>query len=95
LPSTAAEAGKLAFSVEEAVAVLPWATFAVPQVAAAARGAVAVAETRTERKSAAIASRLIAARRRAGAPRVPPPDHRRCQTCTFTFDLRVGVTIRL
>src|SRR5689334_6231882 len=31
LPSTAAEAGKLALSVEEAVAVLPSATFVVPQ----------------------------------------------------------------
>ena len=31
-PSTAFEAGKLAFSVEDAVAVLPWAMFVVPQV---------------------------------------------------------------
>src|SRR5258705_5170106 len=36
LPSTALEAGKPAFSVEDAVAVLPSATFVVPQLAAAA-----------------------------------------------------------
>ena len=36
LPSTAAEAGNEAFSVEDAVAVLPSATFVVPQLAAAA-----------------------------------------------------------
>src|SRR5215813_10544090 len=35
-PSTAFEAGKLAFSSDEAVAVLPCARFAVPQVAACA-----------------------------------------------------------
>jgi hypothetical protein len=33
-PSTAFEAGKLALSVEDAVAVLPWAMLAVPQVVA-------------------------------------------------------------
>ena len=33
LPSTAAEAGVPAFSVDEAVAALPWAAFAVPQPA--------------------------------------------------------------
>ena len=38
LPSTALEAGKLAFSVEDAVAVLPCAMLVVPQVAAAAVG---------------------------------------------------------
>jgi len=36
LPSTAAEAGNEAFSVEDAVAVLPSATFVVPQLAATA-----------------------------------------------------------
>src|SRR5215475_5206578 len=39
LPSTAAEAGKLAFSKEDAVAVLFSATLVVPQVAADALGA--------------------------------------------------------
>src|SRR6266852_3265620 len=47
LPSTAADAGVPAFSVEEAVAVLFSATLVVPQVAAAALGAVApIPETR-------------------------------------------------
>src|SRR5205085_12144426 len=38
-PSTAFEAGKLAFSVEDAVAVLPCAISVVPQLAATALGA--------------------------------------------------------
>src|SRR6201985_3251007 len=70
LPSTAADAGKVAFSVEEAVAVLFSATLVVPQVAAAALGAVAPSPaTRTDTTSAAKASRLTAARREAGACR--------------------------
>src|SRR5579862_241334 len=40
LPSTALDAGKLAFSSDDAVAVLPWAMLAVPQVAAAAESPV-------------------------------------------------------
>src|SRR5258707_858683 len=68
LPSTAAVAGVPAFSVEDAVAVLFSATLVVPQVAAAALGAVApTAATRTDTTSAARASRLTAARREAGA----------------------------
>jgi hypothetical protein len=40
LPSTAFEAGKLAFSVDDALAGLPTATFVVPQPAAEAGDAV-------------------------------------------------------
>src|SRR5580692_106766 len=71
LPSTALDAGKVAFSSDEAVAVLFSATLVVPQVAAAALGAVTpIPETRTDTTSAAKATRLTAARREAG-PRPP------------------------
>src|SRR5580692_7656111 len=71
LPSVAFAAGKLAFSVEEAVVVLLSATFVVPQVAAAALGAATpIPETRTDTTSAAKATRLTTARREAG-PRPP------------------------
>jgi len=62
LPSTALAAGKLAFSVEDEVAVLFSATFVVPQVAALAAGAAAseIPETRADRRRAATASRLVA-----------------------------------
>ena len=70
LPSTAADAGKVAFSVDEAVAVLFSATFVVPQVAAAALGAVApIPATRKDRTRAARASRVRAVRREPGAQR--------------------------
>jgi hypothetical protein len=61
-PSTAAEAGKVAFSSEEAVAVLFSAAFVVPQVAAFALGAAAreIPETRADRMRAAPARRLVA-----------------------------------
>ncbi len=65
LPSTALEAGKLAFSVEEAVAVLPWAMLVVPQVAADAVGAWA-SGTSAVRISDAPASARVS-RRRGGA----------------------------
>src|ERR1700730_14552928 len=68
LPSTAADAGKVPFSVEEAVAVLFSATLVVPQVAAAALGAVApIPATRKDRTRAARASRVRAVRREPGA----------------------------
>src|SRR6185437_9958198 len=68
LPSVAPAAGVPAFSVEEAVVALFSATSVVPQVAAAALGAVAPSPaTRTDTTSAATASRLTAARREAGA----------------------------
>src|SRR5579859_5846478 len=67
LPSTAADAGVPAFSVEEAVAVLFSATLVVPQVAADALGAVAPKPaTSTDTRSAAKASRPTAARREVG-----------------------------
>jgi hypothetical protein len=61
-PSTAFAAGKLAFSSEEAVAVLFSATFVVPQVAAFAMGAAAreIPATRADRMRAAQARRLVA-----------------------------------
>src|SRR6185437_14066838 len=66
-PSTAFEAGKLALSVEDAVAVLPWAMLAVPQVAATAGAAWAWAgRTKAVRISDAPASKRVS-RRRGGA----------------------------
>jgi hypothetical protein len=61
-PSTALAAGKLAFSVEDEVAVLFRAALVVPQVAALAAGAAAseIPETRADRRRAATASRLVA-----------------------------------
>src|SRR5579871_3707093 len=68
LPSTALPGGKVAFSVEEEVAVLLSAMLVVPQVAADALGAAApMAATRSDRTSAAKASRLTAARPEAGS----------------------------
>src|SRR6478736_875840 len=64
-PSTAFEAGKLALSVEDAVAVLPWAILAVPQVAAATVGTW-VGRTRPVRISDPQASARVS-RRRGGA----------------------------
>src|SRR5215472_5729534 len=64
-PSTAFEAGKLAFSVEDAVAVLFSAILVVPQLAAAAGGAVP-GRTRPVRISDAPAS-ARASMRRGGA----------------------------
>src|SRR5690242_2294676 len=64
LPSTAFEAGKLALSVEDAVAVLPWAMLVVPQVAADAAGTWA-GRTKPVRISGA-AARARASRRRGG-----------------------------
>src|ERR1700757_1312551 len=96
LPSTAADAGVPAFSVEEAVAVLFSATLVVPQVAAAALGAVAPSpETRTDTTSAAKASRLTAARREAGARLARLRCGLRSGFRAFILDLRVGVTIKL
>src|SRR5579859_6305157 len=65
LPSTALEAGKLALSVEEAVAVLPWAMLAVPQVAAAAGGAWASGTSAARISDAPASARP--SRRRGGA----------------------------
>jgi hypothetical protein len=96
LPSTAADAGKVAFSVDEAVAVLFSATFVVPQVAAAALGAVApIPETRTDTTSAAKANRLTAARREAGARLARLRCGLRSRFRAFTLDLRVGVTLKM
>jgi hypothetical protein len=59
LPSTASAAGKPAFSVDDAVAVLFSATLVVPHVAAPALGAVIeMVETRADMTSTVIASRL-------------------------------------
>src|ERR1700704_503581 len=95
LPSTAADAGVPAFSVEEAVAVLFSAALVVPQVAAAAFGAVApIPETRKDTNRAAKASRVTAVRREPGAR----PARLRCVFRSgfgaFTLDLRIGVTLK-
>jgi len=88
LPSTAADAGVPAFSVEEAVAVLFSATFVVPQVAAAALGAAApIPATRADTTSAAKASRLTAARREVGAVLGRPRCALRTGFHAFTYDL--------
>jgi hypothetical protein len=59
-PSTAFAAGKLAFSVDDAVAVLFSATLAVPQVAAFAAGVARESpETRADRMRAAPARMLM------------------------------------
>src|ERR1700676_2441966 len=71
LPSTAAEAGKPAFSSEEAVAVLFSARLVVPQLAADAVGAVpgSTSPVRTSDATAASKSVLI---RRGGADLARP-----------------------
>src|ERR1700750_453222 len=96
LPSTAAEAGVPAFSVEEAVAVLFSAALVVPQVAAAALGAVPPSpETRTDTTSAAKASRLTAARREAGAGRARPRCILRSRCRGFTWPSRTSAMARV
>src|SRR5487761_87977 len=96
LPSTAADAGKLPFSVDEAVAVLFSATLVVPQVAAAALSAVApIPETRRDTTSAAKASRLTAARRALGARLARFRCVLRSGFRAFTLDLRIGVTLNV
>ena len=95
LPSTAADAGKVAFSSDEAVAVLFSATFVVPQVAAAALGAVApIPETRKDTNRTAKASRLTAARREPGARPARLRRVLRSGFGTFTLDLRIGITLK-
>jgi hypothetical protein len=68
LPSVAAAAVKVAFSRDDAVVGWFSARLVVPQVAADALGsAMPTPATRADTTSAAIASRLTAARREAGA----------------------------
>jgi hypothetical protein len=86
-PSTAFEAGKVAFSSEDAVAVLPWATFAVPQVAASAELAVSAVTsnpaTRLSAATKAATTRLRARLRKVRLIIVLPPD---CEmTCYKTY----------
>jgi hypothetical protein len=60
LPSTAFEAGKLAFSVDDALAGLPTATFVVPQPAAEAGDAVPTDTGPASSSSDALARRSLA-----------------------------------
>src|ERR1700733_3525758 len=95
LPSVASAAGGPAFSVDEAVGVLFSPALVVPQVAAAALGAVApIPETRTDTTRAVRASRLTAVRRAPGTR----PARLRCVLRSgfrrFTLDLQIGVTLR-
>src|ERR1700743_717949 len=95
LPSTAADAGKVAFSVDEAVAVLFSATLVVPQVAADALGAVAPTPAPSkDTPRGAMPSRLPAVRRATGTR----PARLRCVLRSgfrrFTLDLQIGVTLK-
>jgi hypothetical protein len=63
-PSTAFEARKLAFSRDEAVAVLPWAMFVVPQAAAPAELAVSALTSNPATRLSA-ATNAATTRRRA------------------------------
>ena len=87
LPSTAVDAGKVAFSSDEAVAGLPWATFAVPQAAAPAELAVSAVTsnpaTRLSAATTAATTRRRACLRRVRLMTVLPPD---CEmTCSKTY----------
>jgi hypothetical protein len=66
LPSTAAEAGNLALSVEDAVAGRPAARLVLPQLAAEASGAVA--GSTSPASSDPLVSRIAASRRRCLGP---------------------------
>src|ERR1022692_4903833 len=67
LPSTAAEAGKLALSVDDAVAGRPAARLVLPQLAAEASGTVA-GSTSPASSSDPLVSRIAASRRRCLGP---------------------------